>query len=411
MLSQTRYLSSLDARERDDWRRLSRRAVEPNPYFDVDFLLTAHRRLRPDLDPKVAMVSSGGQLRAVLPFLEQRSVKNAPVIVRSTSAPLGASVADLHIPLVDKDCVSQAMGALLTELGSSTLGLPVVVDFAVHRLEGPVWDALQHVTAQRRGRLMLRGDQSRGAFHIPGERAADRSPPVPVSPWPVDRSIFAHLSRSRRKSLNRSLAALEAREGQLTWVDRTRDPAAIDEFMTIEHAGWKGDSAQGGEGVLTTSGGATWFRETTERFRSAGDLFVGGLYAGARCIYLTVDIRTGDQWFGMRDVYDESFAAYSPGTLGRLVGMAWFAASPPVTFDTCVNPTLYPQAASLYPDRMRLGRVLVAGNTAANLGFRAVELARSMRPASDPVVAGAAASARHGAVRWGRGPGGPQEAG
>ena len=409
MLSETRHLSSLDAREQDAWRRLSRRAVEQNPYFDVDFLLTAHRRLRPDLDPKVAMVSAGGELRAVLPFLEQRSVKNVPVIVRSTDAPVGASVTDLHIPLVDKDCVSQAMGGLLTELGSSKVGLPVVVDLAVHRLEGPVWDALERETARRGGRLMLRGEKSRGAFHIPGERA-DRSTPVPVSPWPVGRSVVAHLSRSRRQSLRRALAALGAREGPVTWVDRTSDPAAIDEFMTIEHAGWKGDADRGGEGVLATSGGETWFRETTDRLRSVGDLFVGGLYAGERCLYLTVDIRSGDQWFGMRDVYDERFAAYSPGTLGRLVGMAWFAASPPVTFDTCVSPTLYPQNASLYPDRMRLGRVLVAGNTAANLGFRAVELARSMRPAANDTQAvfpRPSTGAR--AMSWGGGPGGPQE--
>lgn len=382
MLSETRSLSSIGAHERDAWRRLSDRAIEPNPYFDVDFLIATHRRLRPDVDPKVAMVSSGGELRAVLPFLERRSVKKAPVILRSTGAPLGASVVDLHIPLVDAACVVQAMRGLLRELGSSRLGLPVVIDLATHRLEGPVWEALQHVTAQRRGRLMLRGDQARGALRLVGERTSDESHSALGAPktWPVDKSILAHLSRSRRHSLGRSFAAIEGREGPLTWVDRTDDPGAIDEFMTIEDAGWKGDPTRGGQGVLTASSGATWFREVTDGLRCSGGLFVGALYAGERCIYISVDMRTGDQWFGMRDVYDERFAAYSPGTLGRLAEMAWFAARPPVTFDTCVNSAIYPQAAALYPDRMRVGRVLVAANTAAHLGFRAMALARRMRP-------------------------------
>ena len=413
MLSETRSLSSIDADERDAWRRLSERAIEPNPYFDVDFLITTHRRLRPDVDPKVAMVSSGGELRAVLPFLERRSVKKAPVIVRSTSAPLGASVVDLHIPLVDAACALQAMRGLLRELGSSRLGLPVVVDLATHRLEGPVWDALQHVTGQRRGRLMLRGDQARGALRMTGERAADRSSPSLSAPnaWPVDRSILAHLSRSRRHSLNRSFAALVAREGPLVWVDRTGDPEAIDEFMKIEDAGWKGDSTRGGQGVLTASGGATWFREVTDRLRSSGNLYVGALYAGEHCIYLSVDMRTGDQWFGMRDVYDERFAAYSPGTLGRLAEMAWFATGPPVTFDTCVNSTIYPQAASLYPDRMRVGRVLVAANTAAHLGFRAMALARSMHPARVGTPAAGDLTVADPTVKQGGGAGGAEALG
>lgn len=410
MLSETRSLSSIDAHERDAWRRLSERAIEPNPYFDVDFLITTHRRLRPDVDPKVAMVSSGGELRAVLPFLERRSVKKAPVIVRSTHAPLGASVVDLHIPLVDAACVLQAMRGLLKELGSSRLGLPVVVDLAAHRLEGPVWEALQHVTAHRRGRLILRGDQARGALHVTGEGAAVPSPLSPSTPksWTVDKSILAHLSRSRRHSLSRSFAAIEAREGPLTWVDRTGDPGVIEEFMTIEDAGWKGDTTRGGQGVLTASGGATWFREVTDHLRRSGNLFVGALYAGERCIYLSVDMRTGDQWFGMRDVYDESFAAYSPGTLGRLAEMAWFTTGPPTTFDTCVNSAIYPQAASLYPDRLRVGRVLVAANTAAHLGFRAMALARSLRPARVGAPAESNLTAAAPAVKPGSGAGGAQ---
>lgn len=391
MQSETRSLSSLDSHERDAWRSLAGRAVEPNPYFDIDFLTTTHQRLRPDVDPQVAMVSSGGQLRAVLPFVERRSAKGVPVIVRSTAAPVGATVADLHIPLLDATCVTESMRALLTELGSSRLGMPVVLDLAVHRLEGPVWEALRTVTSSWRHRLVLRGDQARGAFRLLDETAPDQVCAPDEAPWPVDKSILGHLSRSRRKSLSRALAALEAEYGPLTWAGRTADPSAIKQFARIEDAGWKGDAAQGGQGVLTTAGGGIWLQEITDVLRRSGQLYVGTLRAGDRCVYMSVDMRAGGHWFGMRDVYDETFAAYSPGTLGRLAELAWFTTHEYLIFDSCVNSAVYPQAASLYPDRMRLGRVLVAANGSANLGFGALGLVRRARLPRGGMRAGAPA--------------------
>ena len=358
MKSVTRPLSTLGPSEIGAWRDLSRRAVEPNPYFDVDFLVSAHRWLRPDTDPQVSMVSEAGELRAVLPFLERRSVKRLPVVVRSTSAPLGATVADLHIPLFAPGDIEAAAEVLLRELGRSAHGRPVVVEIGVQRLEGPVWEAIERVASSRGRRLSVRSASARGALR-PARREPDDAERGSVR---IDGDALAHLSTSRRRSVARSMRSIEAELGPLSWVDRTEDPTAIEDFVRLEAAGWKGDPGTGGEGVAAVGGGERWLHEVTARLRGDDRLLVGELKAGEQCLFMSIDMKAGAQWFGMRDVYDERFARVGPGTIGRLAEIAWFRTQELVLFDSCVNAARYPQAASLYPDRATVGRVLIAVN-------------------------------------------------
>lgn len=372
MRSVTQALSTLGPSEIEAWRDLSRRAVEPNPYFDVDFLLSAHRWLRPDTDPLVAMVSDAGELRAVLPFVERRNVKHLPVVVRSTSAPLGATVADLHLPLLAPGDLEAAGDVLLRELGRSVHGRPVVVEFGVIRLEGPVWGAIERVASARGRRLMVRSESARGAVR-PVLRDTGGVAQGAVG---VGTDALSHLSTSRRKSVARSMRAIRSELGPLTWVDRTGDLTAVDDFVRLEAEGWKGDPGEGGEGVVAVRGGERWFHDVTSRLRSEGRLHVGELQAGGNRVFMSVDMRSGDQWFGMRDVYDERYARFGPGTIGRLAEIAWFRTQELRLFDSCVNPTRYPHAATLYPDRAKVGRVLVAVNLPAAVGLTVAERAR-----------------------------------
>ncbi|MCR6493783.1 GNAT family N-acetyltransferase [Cellulomonas sp. P24] len=372
MRSVTQALSTLGPSEIEAWRDLSRRAVEPNPYFDVDFLLSAHRWLRPDTDPLVAMVSDAGELRAVLPFVERRNVRHLPVVVRSTSAPLGATVADLHLPLLAPGDLEAAGDVLLRELGRSVHGRPVVVEFGVIRLEGPVWGAIERVASARGRRLMVRSESARGAVR-PVLRDTGGVAQGAVG---VGTDALSHLSTSRRKSVARSMRAIRSELGPLTWVDRTGDLTAVDDFVRLEAEGWKGDPGEGGEGVVAVRGGERWFHDVTSRLRSEGRLHVGELQAGGNRVFMSVDMRSGDQWFGMRDVYDERYARFGPGTIGRLAEIAWFRTQELRLFDSCVNPTRYPHAATLYPDRAKVGRVLVAVNLPAAVGLTVAERAR-----------------------------------
>lgn len=372
MRSVTQALSTLGPSEIEAWRDLSRRAVEPNPYFDVDFLLSAHRWLRPDTDPLVAMVADAGELRAVLPFVERRNVRHLPVVVRSTSAPLGATVADLHLPLLAPGDLEAAGDVLLRELGRSVHGRPVVVEFGVIRLEGPVWGAIERVASARGRRLMVRSESARGAVR-PVLRDTGGVAQGAVG---VGTDALSHLSTSRRKSVARSMRAIRSELGPLTWVDRTGDLTAVDDFVRLEAEGWKGDPGEGGEGVVAVRGGERWFHDVTSRLRSEGRLHVGELQAGGNRVFMSVDMRSGDQWFGMRDVYDERYARFGPGTIGRLAEIAWFRTQELRLFDSCVNPTRYPHAATLYPDRAKVGRVLVAVNLPAAVGLTVAERAR-----------------------------------
>ncbi|MFC8597452.1 GNAT family N-acetyltransferase [Isoptericola sp. NPDC057191] len=353
-------LSRVDPATADAWRALSRRALEPNPYFDVDFLRDAHRHLAPEVDPLVVTAWDGDDLVGVLPCVESPRWHGLPVRVRSTAPPLGSTMVDLHTPLLAPDAAVAASTALLSW---ATAGRgPVVLELPVLGADGEAWPALRQAARRLGASLRVWGTGVRGAVVPTSPARVSPAPTGPVGPGPVPvpvDALVAHLSASRRKSVRRTAAALAAAHGPLTWCDRSADPAAVEEVVRMEAAGWKGRPERGGQGIEVLDGGTTWWRGLTARLRAADRLLVGELAAGGKPVFLTVTYREGDRWFGGRDVYAEDLREYGPGVLGRLAE-AWWAREQGAVFDSCVNPAVYPDIARLYPDRRAVVSVVVS---------------------------------------------------
>ncbi|WP_146340756.1 hypothetical protein [Nesterenkonia sp. NBAIMH1] len=96
-----------------------------------------------------------------------------------------------------------------------------------------------------------------------------RTPPEPNRSGTFDTTPH-HRSASTRRRARRAREALERRfGGELSLRDRGDDPQAVEDFLALQAAGWKGDASKKGEAYQVT-GRAEWLREVTDKFRSRG---------------------------------------------------------------------------------------------------------------------------------------------
>jgi hypothetical protein len=365
--TETVALSAVSRAAADSWRALSEDALVANPYFGYDALVSAHRHLRPDVDPAVILVWDGPDVVGVLPFVEQQHWRRIPVRLKTTAAPLGATVCDLHVPLLAPGRGSSVYTAILTEASSAARG--VVLEFPMHADVVEASGALAEAAAAADAVVERWWSGERGAVKGTGGYHAFEGSMV------VDETALRGFSTARRKSLRRALHRLSGL-GAVEVGDRTNDAGALDDFIRLEAEGWKGDPARGGQGVRTVPGGVEWLCELTRGARARGALAIIEMTIGGEIAWMGIEVRAGSRWFAVRDLYRERFP--SAGSLGRAAELEWFRRSGDPPFDSCINPRLHPHAATAYPDGFPVATYVVGMGPA---GRAAVRVARSARAA------------------------------
>jgi hypothetical protein len=162
--------------------------------------------------------------------------------------------------------------------------------------------------------------------------------------------FLRNLGRLRRQ-LDEKLGA------DVRLVDRSADASAIDTFIALESAGWKGRA-----GVALTShpGEPEWLRELCDRFRSEGRLVLYCLQAGDAVVAMQLMLHGGEGLFLLQLTYDEQWAHYRPGLQLHLDAIDRFhRAMDAQWLDTCTyegNETLL----RMYPDRRTVSTVVLA---------------------------------------------------
>ena len=172
----------------------------------------------------------------------------------------------------------------------------------------------------------------------------------------VNRRDEADYEESQGRRDRKELRRCRRRLGELLGsepvaVDRSADPAAIDEFIALEAAGYKGDAHVA---VAAVAGEADYFREMCARFAADGRPRVFCLEAGGRTLAMQILVTGGDGIFGMKISYDEQFARYSPGVLLHFDSMkACHETTDARWIDTCSSPQ-FEVLMRIYPDRRRI---------------------------------------------------------
>lgn len=321
-------IDALSTRHLDRWRALAARALEPNPFAEVDFVLPAARHLGET--PSLLTVTEGDELRACVPVVRRQRWRKVPWPAVATWR---HDYCFLGTPLVDGGHAPAALQALVGAAGPRVLVLEWV------RSDGLVGRALSSTLGDAGRRPAIYE-----AFERPMARRSEGG-------------LAMTTSRRRRKRL----AELRARigdelDGAVETVERAPDAGAVEQFLALEGAGWKG---QAGTALRRRAGHAAFFREICGRFGSAGRLRIESLEVRGRPIAMVCSLVGGEGAFWFKTAYDERHARASPGVqllmdlsvrLDRGGVVAWI--------DTCAAP---PAAwlGGLVPGRTALHTIVI----------------------------------------------------
>ncbi|WP_192258258.1 GNAT family N-acetyltransferase [Mesorhizobium caraganae] len=322
---------------------LCTRTIEPNVFFNPRFLAPAMPRLE-DREVKLAVIRDGDEyrnrLRLLVPFsVERPAVPLGVPVMRTWSSPFGP----IGTPLVDHDDPIGVVEDFFGMLSRPHLKLPKVFVLPDMRLDGPLASVLATV-AETRGLTMVTTGK------------ADR----PVLESTLDGE--AYLKTSLRAHHHREFRRLKRRLGDLGKLEHivARGPDeirhAIESFLTLEAAGWKGRERTA---MAIDRYRAAFAREAVHRLAEHDMCRIHSLTLDGRtiaCLVVFVEAGVAYTW---KTAYDETLATYSPGTLLMIEVTKQHLDDPNVMMtDSCAVPD-HPVMSRLWSERKPMGSLVI----------------------------------------------------
>lgn len=322
---------------------LCTRTIEPNVFFNPRFLAPAMPRLE-DREVKLAVIRDGDEyrnrLRLLVPFsVERPAVPLGVPVMRTWSSPFGP----IGTPLVDHDDPIGVVEDFFAMLSRPHLKLPKVFVLPDMRLDGPLASVLATVAETRSLTMVTTGK-------------ADR----PVLESTLDGE--AYLKASLRSHHYREFRRLKRRLGDLGKLEHTvaRGPDeirhAIESFLTLEAAGWKGRERTA---MAIDRYRAAFAREAVHRLAEHDMCRIHSLTLDGRtiaCLVVFVEAGVAYTW---KTAYDETLATYSPGTLLMIEVTKQHLDDPNVMMtDSCAVPD-HPVMSRLWSERKPMGSLVI----------------------------------------------------
>lgn len=335
MRAHLRPLDELTERDLSAWRELAPSAVEPNPFFEADFVLAAWRHLgRNGVGLLVAEDADGWA--ACLPVHKPARWRRLPI---AALAVWRHPYCFLGTPLVASGRTEAAVSALLDGgLGERRIN---VLTFDWLGDGGPVAAALERLLNER-GISTVRYERF--------ERASLRRRPEPTY---LDDTLRGH----RRRELQRMRRALARDVGDpVTTTDRPEDPDALEDFLRLEASGWKGEQ---GTALASREDHARFFRAVCASFARDDRLQLLELTAGGRPVALKCNLLAEGTVFCFKIAYDAQYARYSPGVqLERETVDLFHGRTSLNSMDSCATPNNQ-MINRLWPDRRPITTIVV----------------------------------------------------
>lgn len=324
---------------RHAWDALAVCASEPNPFFEGWYLLPALRALDPSGSVSLLRFEHDGELAGILPVrLENRYYRwpvpqltswihgncflGAPLVAKGLEKPFWRALLDwadrncrhalfLHLPHVPLEgALHGALAAILAEQGRA--------GGVVHREE----------------RAMLRSTLSQDAY------------------------FEQSMSGKKRKELRRQHARL-SELGELVFERRTDDARLarwVEDFLALEHSGWKGAAGSALASHQTTT---ALFREALSGAASQGKLERLTLSLDGEPIAMLASFMTPPGAFSYKTAFDERYARYSPGVLLQRENLAMLDHPEVRWTDSCAAAD-HPMIDHIWRERRTIGRLSIA---------------------------------------------------
>lgn len=317
------------------WDALARQASEPNPFLASWYLLPSLRALQP---PRVDLwcLERGAALIGLLPVAATRSYYGRPI---PHLAGWTHPNSFLGAPLVARGAEEAFWHALLDHADRHA-GLGLFLHLSDLPLTGALADALRRVLASRPHGLVWREERA-----------------MLASPLSPEAYLEASMSGKKRKELRRQHARLS--ETGVLAVERQRDandlPAWIEQFLTLEAAGWKGKA---GSALACRPDTATLFREAMSGAAQAGCLERLALTLDGQPIAMLANLLTPPMGFSYKTAFDEGLSRFSPGVLLQRENLALLEDSSLEACDSCAAAD-HPMIDHIWRERRAVGRVSI----------------------------------------------------
>ncbi len=315
------------------WNNLAGQAAEPNAFYDARYAMPAYGSA-PNLAPQALLAYSGGErlLTGLLPVVSAWSALRLPVPALVAHQPY----TPLTVPLLHKDHAVEAAGTLIDAAaarGARLLSLPAMV------LYGPAHAAFEEAIT-RRGLT--------ATIHNRHERA------MLDARQDAETYLRAGFGSKRLKEMRRLRHRLDD-EGTVAFVmsNTPKDvAAALERFLLLEAAGWKG---AGGTGLGQKQSDAGFVR----RAAAEGMFAIGELTLNGRAIASGIMMQQADRAFFFKIAYDETLARYSPGVQLTLELTRLYAADPDIASIDSTADAGHPMIDHVWRERLSVGDLLI----------------------------------------------------
>ncbi len=366
-------LDALPASLNRDWDSLAHHAAEPNAFAERWFVEAGIRQLPGIADQKLLEVRDGSTLIALFPLrIERHESRLSFRIV----ANLSHHNSFLGTPLIRAGAEMAAGGALLDTLDAADWA-PGFLHLKNIVADGPVHRGLQAAAAQRRRACDVVQHSERAML---------------ASPLGSQAYYEATVRKKKRKELKRLRTRLDEL-GDVRFrriADAADLPGWIDDFLSLESKGWKGDS---GSALACDADTRAFFRDALTGAWHAERLEILRLDLDERPIAMLVNFRTAPGAFSFKIAFDEEFARYSPGVLIQLENYAVLDSPEIAWTDSCASAD-HPMINSLWAERRTIVRLSVPLSglrrrsifALVRLAERTAATIRARRAAARPLV-------------------------
>lgn len=295
----------------EDWKALARRSAEPNPFFEAWFTLPSFEQFADSDAFKIASYWVGGRLAGLMP------IKHSSDYYGHSLPYVGTWLHDHSFcgsPLVAKGHEHGFWKALIGCLDQSP-GQALFLHLPTLPQDGAIDRALQKTLAEisRPSAIVERKERAMLASNLSAQDYLERS-----------------LTTKRRKELRRLHKRL-SEMGELTF-ERLEDTEClepwIEQYLTLEAAGWKGDA---GSALKSDKATYAFFADIMYGSAQAGKLERLALRLNGKPIAMLANFLTSPGAYSFKTAFDEDYARFSPGLLLQLenldllerTGIAW----------------------------------------------------------------------------------------
>lgn len=336
-------LGALDKIAADSWQRLADHSIEPNGYYQADWMsaVNSSAQGRTGVSALCATAptfdkASPAALIGLMPAISAWRAWKLPVPALVNADPYGT----LATPLLDRDMADEAAAQLMQKARDAGAHAIIMRDTPLH---GAALTTFTRVLEQDGLRPRILNSHARACLDATRD---------------ADELLREALGPKKLKELRRQRNRL-AEHGDIIFTIATQPDEvqrALETFLVLEASGWK---AKRGTALAQNDGDAAFVRRAVADMAARGQCEIVTLYAGETPVAAAIILRHLDRAFYFKLGVDERFAKLSPGVQLTLDVTRHLCADPAIKMVDSTAMPGHPMIDPIWRGRLVIGDVLI----------------------------------------------------